>query len=218
MKARDLKLIQKPPVTFALGPKCFSSRWSGRPTEVVHMGLRLASAEEHLRSATDATLRVDRLLSDPRVSKYEHDDERWMAVYEVCRIHFLLGRVMTSPADVNAPFWAQQDGSVLIRDNESTDPSDPPIVSMRFTDHGIARILDEYEALVISSSPVWPPSDDEELGKLGVRLAAGSFLSDLTIAAKEGNAEAGHIEAQIRRLFHRIIHLRSHGREAPSAV
>lgn len=213
MKASQLKFSEKPPVVVALGPRCFSSRWTNRPKELVHIGLRIASADEQLRAATEATTRADRLLTDPRVSKYGHDDERWQAVYEVCRLHYLLGYIMTSAQDVNAPFWAQQFGDILMCEQEVSEAGGLPIVSARFTDAGLERLFDEYDALCIASSPVWPPASDDELKRLGARLVDGSFLEGLTSAAKEGNSEAAHVEMQIRRFLHRVVHLRSVGRE-----
>lgn len=206
-KAADIRLIQKPPHTFELPPRAFSSRWAGRPTTALLVGLRIASAEERLLAATEATERADRLLPGR-----DHADRRWAATYEVSWIHYLLGHVLTSPNDVNAPLWAVQDGTLLLCEQEPHAPGDSAVVSMRFSDEGIARVWDEYDALCIRESPVWPEATDDEVKRLGARLVDGSFFEGLDAAAD--NPEAKHVAAQLRRLLHYVVHLRGHGRES----
>ena len=173
------------------------------------MGLRVASADEQLRAAAEAVERTKLLL--PSCGP---DDPAWAATYEVCRVHYLLGMVMTSAADVNAPFWARQDGSLLLCEQDPAAPGDPPVTSLRFSDAGIARLWDEYDALCLADSPVWPEASAAELQKLGVRLADGTFLGELDAAGQAGNTEARHVAAQLRRLCHYVVHLRTHGFDA----
>jgi hypothetical protein len=211
VKAAAVRLVQKPPRVITLGPRSFSSRWAGRPTGSIEVGLRIASADEQLRAASEATERTKLLL--PSLA---HGDPCWAATYEVCWVHYLLGMVMTSPADVNAPLWPAQDGSLLLCEQEPHVPGDPPVTSLRFSDSGIARLLDEYDALCIADSAVWPEAAPAEIQKLGARLADGSFFADLDAAAKGGNHEARHVAAQLRRLIHYVVHIRTHGLERPT--
>jgi hypothetical protein len=136
----------------------------------------------------------------------------------VCWIHYLLGYVLCSPRDTNAPLFAVQveganiqDGTLMLCDVEPHEPGDPAVVSLRFSDEGIARLWDEYDALCIRQSPVWPEATPEELSRLGARLADGSFFAGLD-AAKD-DPDAAHAAAQLRRLAHYMIHLRASGRE-----
>jgi len=196
LKAADLKLAGEPPRVLTLGPKSFSSRWKGRPTEPVRIGLRIASAEELLSAATQATSRTCTLL--PRLPV---TDPRWKATYDVCRVPYLLGMVMTSPGDVNAPWSHAQDGTVMLADAEPDEPGDAAAVSTWFTDEGVTRLWDEYEALTISRSEVWPELRGEALQRLAERLADGSFFVGL---------DAG-IAAQVRRLLAYVVDLRTTG-------
>jgi hypothetical protein len=190
-----------------LGPKSFSSRWADRPAGAIQVGLRIASADEQLVASTEAVARTDRLLPTRTPQ-----DRQWAATYEVCWIHYLLGMVLTSPADVNAPLWAAQDGSLLLCEKEPHEPGDSVLVSMRFSDSGIARLWDEYDALVISENVIWPEAGTEEVRKLGESLASGAFFAGLDKAAAEGNADAHHVGRQLRRLLHYVVHLRTNGR------
>lgn len=208
MKAADVKLVQKPPRVFTLGPRSWSTRWTGRPTGPVDMGLRIASADERLRAASEAAERTKLLLPS-----FSPGEPCWDATYQVCWIHYLLGMVMTSPADVNAPFWAAQDGSLLLCEQEPHELGAPPVTSLRFSDDGLARIWDEYDALCIAHSPIWPEVSAVEAQKLGARLADGTFFADVDSASKAGNAEARHVGAQLRRLLQYVIHVRTHGLE-----
>lgn len=210
-KAAQITLREKP-YTITLPPSAFSTRWNGRPKEPYPVGLRVASAEERILASTEATARTDRLLPDiVRRSGDRTQDPSWAATYEVCWIHYLLGYVLCSPRDTNAPLWAAQDGTLMLFDTESPAPGDAAVTSSRFSDEGIARLWDEYDALCIRQSPVWPEATPEELSRLGARLADGSFFAALD-AAKD-DPDAAHVAAQLRRLAHYMIHLRASGRE-----
>ena len=218
MKAADLpkrSAVQKPSHVVTLGPRSFSSRWGGRPTAPLAMGLRIASAEERLQASTEATARTDRTLPEltARLGESRTEDPCWAATFQVSWIHYLLGMVLTSPNDVNAPLWAEQDGSLLLCEVEPHEAGDAALTSTRFTDEAIARLWDEYEALSISQSEVWPEATRDELKKLGTRLADGSFFAGLDDAAKAGDEEAEQVAAQIRRLLAYTIHLRRNGRQ-----
>ncbi len=208
MKAANLPSARTPPpCRLTLGPKSFSSRWADRPAAAIEVGLRIASADEQLLASTEAVARTDRILPS-RTPK----DPQWAATYEVCWIHYLLGMVLCSPADVNAPLWAAQDGSLLLCEKEPHEPGDAALVSLRFSDSGIARLWDEYDALVIAENVVWPEASADEVRKLGESLASGAFFAGLDTAAAAGNSEARHIGRQLRRLVHYVVHLRSTGR------
>jgi len=210
VKAADLKFAPgAPPRVLTLSPKSFSSRWKGAPTEPVRIGLRIASAEERGQAAAEATNRACVLLPRLPVS-----DPRWKATYEVCWIHYLLGLVLTSPNDVNAPWSDAQDGTVMLADAAPGENGDSAAVSTWFTDEGLARLWDEYEALCISRSEVWPELRGEAVQRLGERLADGSFFADLDAAASAGNAEAREVGAQLRRLLAYVVDLRTHGRQS----
>lgn len=209
MKAADLKLASEPPRVLTLGPRAFSSRWKGRPTEPVRIGLRIASAEERLSAGAQATARACTLL--PRIPA---TDVRWKATFEVCWIHYLLGMVMTSPGDVNAPWSDAQDGTVMLADADPSEGGPAAAVSTWFTDEGIARLWDEYEALTIKHSEVWPELPPDAVKRLGERLADGSFFANLDAAAREGNGEARDVAAQLRRLLSYVVDLRTNGRQS----
>jgi hypothetical protein len=208
MRAAQIRYRPEPAGLVTLGQKSLSSRWTpehGRPAGSLQMGLRIASANEKLVASTSAVSFADRLLPgrDP-------SDRRWAATYHVCWIHYLLGVVMCSPNDANAPLWAAQDGALLLAvENEG----DAAVVSLRFSDAGLARLLDEYEALEISHSEVWPEISASDAKKLGQHLADDTFFAGLDEAARGGNGEAKHVAAQLRRLFGYVVHLRTHGRE-----
>lgn len=209
MKAADIQMAGAPPHVLTLGPKSFSSRWKGRPTEPVRIGLRIASAEERVSAGAQATARACVLL--PRVPA---SDPRWKATFEVCWIHYLLGMVLTSPNDVNAPWSDAQDGTVMLADADPADGGDAAAVSTWFTDEGIARLWDEYEALTIKHSEVWPELPPDAAKRLGNRLADGSFFADLDTAATAGNGEAREVAAQLRRLLSYVVDLRTNGRQS----
>lgn len=207
MKAADAYKVQPPPHVVTLPPTAFVVTWAARPVEPYDIGLRLASAAEHIQIAAEATVRTNRLMHDMGPG-----DPRWMAVYEVCRIHYLLGLVMTAPDDVMVPRWRTQDGSLVLLDRQGeAKPGEMPVVSVRFSDEGVARMADEYEALSLRLSPTWERATDDELQRLGERLVDGSFMRGLEEA--KADAEVMGINAQIRRLFSYIIHLRGHGIE-----
>jgi hypothetical protein len=211
MKADALVLATEPPWKLTLGPKSFSARWKDRPTGPLQIGLRVASAEERLLVGVEATARADLLLPGRHP-----EDPRWKATYDVCWIHYLLGHVLTSPRDANAPLWATQDGTLMLCEKEPHEPGDSAVVSARFTDTGLARLWDEYEALELRLSEVWPEISAEDAKKLGVRLVDGSFFEGLDSAAKSGNAVAGQAAQQLRRLLSHVVDIRTHGpRGAP---
>lgn len=216
MKAADLKLATEPPHTLTLGPRSFVETWGGRPTSPIKAGMRLASADERLRIAAEATARADLLL--PGRSP---NDPRWKALYDVAWIHYLLGTVLTHPANVNAPLWGtgpeaahlgEQDGTMMLR--AGTKEGDPTLASTRFTDDGLARLWDEYEALSIRTSEVWPELSTEDVQKLGTRFVDGSFFDGLDAAAKSGNTDARLAAAQLRRLLSYVVFLRTNGPRA----
>jgi hypothetical protein len=214
MKASDIKLAPEPPHTFTLGPRSFVATWSGRPTGPLKVGMRLASGDEQHRIAAEATARADLLLP-----KRSHEDPRWMTIYDVARIHYLLGTVLTHPTNVNAPLWGtapdaahvgEQDGTMMMREAGAKE-GDPSLVSTRFTDDGLARLMDEYDALAIRTSEVWPELSAEDVRKLGARLEDGSFFDGLDVAAKSGNTDARLAAAQLRRLLSYVVQLRTYG-------
>jgi hypothetical protein len=194
MKAKDVAVDRKPFVVVPLGPRNFSSRWVGRPSEVVHVGLRLASADEKLTSALEADARTALFLPNA-----DHSHHLWAQTHYVCWVHYVLGHVMTSAQDSSAPFWQQQDGSLLLCDREPHEPGACPAVSTRLSDAGVARLWDEYEALEVRCSEVWPELRGEELDAFADRLRDGSFL---------GGLDGDRTRAQARRLLH---YLRSLG-------
>lgn len=207
MKAADAYKVELPPHVVTLPPSAFVATWAARPVEPYQIGLRLASAAEHIQIAAEATVRTNRLMHGMGPG-----DPRWMAVYEVCRIHYLLGLVMTAPDDVRCPRWTFQDGTLVLHDKQGEPkPGELPVVSTRFSDEGVARMADEYEALSIRLSPTWERATNDELQRLGARLVDGSFMRDLDEA--QADAEVMGINAQIRRLFSYVIHLRGHGIE-----
>jgi hypothetical protein len=104
----------------------------------------------------------------------------------------------------------------MLCEKEPHEPGDSAVVSARFTDTGLARLWDEYEALELRLSEVWPEISAEDAKKLGVRLVDGSFFEGLDSAAKSGNAVAGQAAQQLRRLLSHVVDIRTHGpRGAP---
>lgn len=206
MKADAVNLVSEPPWVFTLGTKSFSARWKDRPTDPIRVGMRIASAEERLLVGVEATARADLLL--PGRSP---DDPRWKATFDVCWIHYLLGHVLTSPKDANAPLFAEQDGTLMLYVKEPHEPGDTPVVSARFTDDGLARLWDEYSALEIRMSEVWPELPAADVAKLGARLVDGSFFDGLDAAAKTGNTQAAQAATQIRRLLSHVVDIRTNG-------
>jgi len=215
MKAAQVRYKPEPAGVVTLGQKSLSSRWTpdhGRPSGPLQIGLRIASAFEKLEASTSAVSFTDRLLPDRDPS-----DRRWAATYEVCWIHYLLGVVMCSPNDANLPPWTDRDGAPAEIDGRMMlaveDNGDAAVVSLRFSDAGLARLMDEYEALEIGNSEVWPEISADAAKKLGHHLAEGTFFAGLDDAARAGNTEAKHAAAELRRLLGYVVHLRTHGRE-----
>jgi D-alanyl-D-alanine dipeptidase len=72
-------------------------------------------------------------------------------------------------------------------------------------------LWDEYSALEIRMSEVWPELPAADVAKLGARLVDGSFFDGLDAAAKTGNTQAAQAATQIRRLLSHVVDIRTNG-------
>lgn len=213
MKAADVELRSVPPHTFELGPGAWATRWEGRPSEPIRVGMRRISVHDRIFANMQAIARADRAFEKLPTRRGEHDP-LWLKTWELAFVHYQVGLALCHPQDVNRPMWPDQDGdmSVIARSEKDDKPGGIPLVSRRFSDAGMLRCYDELELLERMSGVMRRPARDGELLRFGATLADGSIIAALRAHSSE---DARAVEAHLRVLLAQAIDLVSNGREAP---
>jgi len=224
VKAADHVAISAPPKVFVMGPTCFTDKWNARPIKPLHVGLRRIPAEDRARCDSEAIKRADALMPESRRIR---EDPMWQRIYEVVFIHYLIGFALCNPVDANKPLWQAQNGQTLINvkwldSGEVPETSkmarfaeECPVSSARFSEAGIARLLDEMDLLAQEDAVARRMATDEEMVAIGEAFADGSFLARLRAA---DNDDARAVEAHLRMYAGAMLTLMENGRQAPMPI
>lgn len=222
----------RPARVVTLPVSAFCEAWTKRPRGPFQVGLRRLSADEYLFAKGEAEKLAATLLPD-----VDRGDSDWLEAYEIIYFHQILACALTDPQDARKPLWeparggAQDAGSWLLRmpkvDSlgdlliKVRNPSEV-IAATRFTAEGFGRLFDEYTALRVTNSPLWPEAADGPLQDLGAMLADGALLAELECGARPGEPAIAvearhHLAAEVRRHLGFVIDMIDRGLAGPEA-